>query len=72
MCGRVEILACRFVAQRIPMKSIAIALCLALSACKGEDPEAAGKAAAAQKAAQEQAAAGLILRWQGALDVRAC
>lgn len=40
------------------MKSIAIAiaLCLALSACKGEDPEAAGKAAAAQKAAQEQAA----------------
>jgi len=36
--------------------SIAIALCLALSACKGEDPEAAGKAAAAQKAAQEQAA----------------
>ncbi|MDE2381131.1 MAG: hypothetical protein KGL71_02870 [Xanthomonadaceae bacterium] len=40
------------------MKSIAIAiaLCLALSACKREDPEAAGKAAAAQKAAQEQAA----------------
>jgi len=36
--------------------SIAIALCLALSACKGEDPEAAAKAAAAQKAAQEQAA----------------
>ncbi|HOV95176.1 MAG TPA: hypothetical protein PK789_00125 [Thermomonas sp.] len=36
--------------------SIAIALCLVLSACKGEDPEAAAKAAAAQKAAQEQAA----------------
>ena len=35
---------------------IVIATCLVLSACKGQDPEAAAKAAAAQKAAQEQAA----------------
>ncbi|MDE2407844.1 MAG: hypothetical protein KGL91_08275 [Xanthomonadaceae bacterium] len=33
-----------------------VALCLALSACKGEDPQAAARAEAARKAAQEQAA----------------
>ena len=35
---------------------IVIATCLVLAACKGQDPEAIAKAAAAQKAAQEQAA----------------
>jgi hypothetical protein len=46
---------------------IAIATTLLLSACKGEDPQAAAKAAAAQAAAKEQVAEGMAKQFDDAV-----
>jgi hypothetical protein len=43
------------------------ALCLALAACKGEDPQAAAQAAAAQADAQEQAAEAMAAQFEAAV-----
>lgn len=46
---------------------LVVALCLLLPACKGEDPEAAARAAAAQTAAKEQAAAAMEKQFEDAV-----
>ena len=50
--------------------SMALALCLLLPACTGEDPEAAARAAAAQAAAKEQAAAAMEQQFEAAVAAR--
>ena len=49
-----------------PLITAAIALALAATACKREDPQAAAAAAAAQKAQQEQAADALAKQFEDA------
>ena len=46
---------------------LAAALCLALAACQGEDPQAAAQAAAAQAAAKEQAAEAMAKEFEAAV-----
>ncbi len=52
-----------------PMKTaaFALALCLLLPACQRADPQAAARAAAAQRAADEQAAAAMETQFEAAL-----
>ena len=49
------------------MLPLAIATCLLLSACKGEDPQAAAQAAAAQAAAEEQKAEAMAKQFEDAV-----
>ena len=46
---------------------VVIAIALALSACQGEDPQAAAQAAAAQAAAKEQAAEDMARQFDAAV-----
>lgn len=49
------------------MLPLAIAACLLLPACKGEDPQAAARAAAEQAAAKEQAAEAMAKQFEAAV-----
>ena len=52
------------------MLPLAIATCLLLSACKGEDPQAAARAAAEQAAAKEQAAEAMAKQFDDAVTAQ--
>ena len=52
------------------MLPLAIAMCLLLPACKGEDPQAAARAAAEQAAAKEQAAEAMAKQFEDAVSAQ--